>query len=377
MTTTPTYTFPHTTLTPIVGKPTLATLTLLKLELYANAMFTESLLGGGNHGYLALVMSPAEYALQPGTIPFIEPANPGEQPPHLPAATAPQMTEANRRHDYNIAKYAEYRAIHAQLKLQLINAVHTTYIEILRDPIFGLAHVTAREIILHLMATYGILTTDDLENNRDKIKADWNPDTDIEHLWTRAMTCKKFAEGTALALSDEAIMHLLLIPLEKTKLFQDDIKAWRILTPTAQTWDAFKLHFEARNKERTRNLSTGTAGYNALAAATANLAIDVPQQDATVHRAYAAVVAEGSTRRPPPGATIVDAGPGVVKMYYCHSCGLGPFQSHTSVTCTRQKPGHKTEATLQNMMGGSKRFYYRPRLPGASSTTAGTTPTRG
>ena len=133
--TTTTYTFPHTTLTPIVGKPTLATLTLLKLELYANAMFTESLLGGGNHGYLALVMSPAEYALQPGTIPFIEPANPGEQPPHLPAATAPQMTEANRRHDYNITKYAEYRAIHAQLKLQLINAVHSTYIEILRDPL--------------------------------------------------------------------------------------------------------------------------------------------------------------------------------------------------------------------------------------------------
>jgi hypothetical protein len=54
--TTTTYTFPHTALTPIVGKPTLATLTLLKLELYTNAMFTESLLGGGNHGYLALVM---------------------------------------------------------------------------------------------------------------------------------------------------------------------------------------------------------------------------------------------------------------------------------------------------------------------------------
>jgi hypothetical protein len=197
--TTTTYTFPHTVLTPIVGKPTLATLTLLKLELYANAMFTESTLGGGNHGYLALVMSAAEYSLQPGTVPFVEPANPGEQPPHPPAATAPQMTEADRCHDYNVAKYAEYWAIHAQLKLQLIDAIHSTYIEILRDPIFGLANVTARDIILHLMVTYGILTTEDLENNRDKVKADWNPDTDIEHLWTLATTCKKFAEGTALA----------------------------------------------------------------------------------------------------------------------------------------------------------------------------------
>jgi hypothetical protein len=37
--TTTTYTFPHTVLTPLVGKPTLATLTLLKLELYANARY--------------------------------------------------------------------------------------------------------------------------------------------------------------------------------------------------------------------------------------------------------------------------------------------------------------------------------------------------
>jgi hypothetical protein len=35
-------------------------------------MFTESTLGGGNHGYLALVMSAADYALQTGTIPFAE-----------------------------------------------------------------------------------------------------------------------------------------------------------------------------------------------------------------------------------------------------------------------------------------------------------------
>ncbi|MBV5280409.1 MAG: hypothetical protein J0651_03965, partial [Actinobacteria bacterium] len=198
-TTTNKFDFPHPTLTPIVGKPTPATLTLLKSELYANAMVTESALGGGVHGYLALVMSPAEYALQPSAIPFIEPINPGAQPPHATAATAPQMTEANRRHDYDVARYAEYKAIKNQLKLQLIGAVHATYIAILRDPIFGLANVTAREIVVHLMTEYGTCTTEDLEANRNLIMADWNPDTDIEHLWTRATACKIFAEGTTLA----------------------------------------------------------------------------------------------------------------------------------------------------------------------------------
>ena len=208
------------------------------------------------------------------------------------------------------------------------------------------------------MATYGILTTDDLENNRDKVKADWNPDTDIEHLWTRATTCKKFAEGTALALSDEAIMHLLLVPLEKTKVLQDDIKAWRILPTNAQTWDNFKEHFEARNKERTRNLSTGTAGYNALSAVTAKLTIDDHSANFTV----------GGTGAPPtpkstPGAvSVMNAGPGSVKMYYCHSCGLTPYKNHTSITCNKPKPGHKIEATFKNMMNGSTTFMmYRAR----------------
>ncbi len=70
--TTKTYAFRQAILTPIVGKPTLATITLLKRELYDNAMFNKCILGGGKHGYLAIVMSPAEYALQPGTIPFVD-----------------------------------------------------------------------------------------------------------------------------------------------------------------------------------------------------------------------------------------------------------------------------------------------------------------
>lgn len=171
------FAFPHPALTPIVGRPTHATLALLKLELYANAMSTESFLGGGNHGYLGLVMSPADYALLPGTITFVKPVNPGQQPPHLPEATVSQMTEANRRYDYSVAKYIEYRNIHCHLKVQITNAVHAIYIHNLQDPLFGYAFVPAREILMHLVDQYG--TTEDLEIiNPDKLKADWNPYTD-------------------------------------------------------------------------------------------------------------------------------------------------------------------------------------------------------
>jgi hypothetical protein len=157
-------------------------------------------------------------------------------------------------------------------------------------------------------------------------------------------------------------MHLLLVPLKKTKVFPDIIKAWRLLPVTAQTWDTFKNHFTTRNKERTRTLSTGRAGYNALAAAT-GVALAITD----VHSAHAAVVAPpvaapGGNHpggpRPPAVVDVINSA-SIIKMYYCWSCGLTLFQNHTSVTCLRKKKvGHKDDATMKDTMGGSNTFKY-------------------
>ena len=161
--TAPTFTFPHPTLTPIVGKPDTASLNLLKKEIYANAMSKPSLLGGGNHGFLALVMSPAGYASLIGTQPFIDPLHPGVQAQHPHAATGPQMTEANRRYDFALTTFIEFAAMRDHLKGQLIAAVNDTYIQLLSDEIFGFANVIPRDIMIHLMVTYGLRTVEDYQ----------------------------------------------------------------------------------------------------------------------------------------------------------------------------------------------------------------------
>ena len=45
-----------TQVTPIVGEPTYATLKTLKDQLKANAASVPTTLGGGNHGYLGLIL---------------------------------------------------------------------------------------------------------------------------------------------------------------------------------------------------------------------------------------------------------------------------------------------------------------------------------
>ena len=67
--------FQYKTPTPIQGAPTNKTLKRLKQELRANTSSVKSDLGGGDHGYLGLVLTNAEYATITAT-PFVPPTYP-------------------------------------------------------------------------------------------------------------------------------------------------------------------------------------------------------------------------------------------------------------------------------------------------------------
>ena len=68
--------FKYPSPTPISGEPTNKALKRLKNELRANASSVESDLGGGDHGYLGLVLTDVEYANVTNT-PFVAPNFPG------------------------------------------------------------------------------------------------------------------------------------------------------------------------------------------------------------------------------------------------------------------------------------------------------------
>ena len=94
--------FKYKTPTPIQGTPTNKALKHLKAELRANASSVETDLGGGDHGYLGLVLTVAEYAVINPNHPFNAPAFPAAL--NIPANATPvealvlreQHTEAKR-----------------------------------------------------------------------------------------------------------------------------------------------------------------------------------------------------------------------------------------------------------------------------------------
>jgi hypothetical protein len=82
----PAITFARPDLTPITGESTNSSLKLLQAELNANAISIPSNRGGGAHGHLTLIQSPANYLLLTGAN-FEAPVNPGLTPTQPANAT--------------------------------------------------------------------------------------------------------------------------------------------------------------------------------------------------------------------------------------------------------------------------------------------------
>ena len=71
--------FPHQTLPKVYGEPTFQTLYDTSQRLRDNASAVKTTLGGGGHGLLAVLLSPATYHAITGNV-WAEPAHPGNAP---------------------------------------------------------------------------------------------------------------------------------------------------------------------------------------------------------------------------------------------------------------------------------------------------------
>ena len=333
-------TFPHPELTPILGKPTHASIKKLKKQLYMNARAVHSTRGGGVNGHLACVMTAVDY-LARATVLFNPPDHPGAAPPVLVAPTNAQITENNRSFAHDLSEFRTYTNTAEALKKQILIAIPDRYLTILEDEVFGYADVTCTAMLAHLSKTYGKITADDIENNRSTLSADWNVDSPIEDLWSRNQEAQRFSEaaGPGEAINDAAVMRLTLVVFERTGVFDTIVEKWRDKAQDAWNMDAFKLHFEAGNKERERKLTAKAAGYHgANAAVTLPIAPETPE-----------IAAAATQQTVTPSRNIRTNN---VLMHYCWSHGLSLNPSHCSSTCTRKREGHQDTATADNMMGG-------------------------
>ena len=180
-------TLPFDPLTPLDpnSRPTVEAIRRLRKELYENAASVESSYGGGEFGLLGMLMPSADYNTgAPGT-PFIMP----DTKPPIPNLSGPGAEERKQQYELDVADYNRALQFQSQIKKMMLVAIPRLYIEDLSDKVMQFTMVTPKEILTHLMTTYGKIRDQDLDQNLENITRPWDPDTNIKLVFSNGKLC--------------------------------------------------------------------------------------------------------------------------------------------------------------------------------------------
>ena len=372
---------------PISGQPTYDSLKNLRDLLKANAASFPSSLGGGNHGYLGLILTPAVYAtVAPGTA-FVIPPNPGPTANLVGATTQPQINARLRTHAEQLRQWKEYKNVNDAIKNQLIGAIEPMFIRGLRNQHVGFLNQSIQNILQYLFRNYGQITPIDLEANEKRMKADWNPNDPIDTLVNQIEDAIEFADDAGQPFSPAQILTTAYTLVFKTGMFNEDCRRWDAKPAANKTWPNFQTHFgEAQRLLRMQQRTSRQSGFNQgnavyhtnnMYGADTNTPLPPPPIITDHHNEafanLAAVAASEQQAMATLSTTITDLNNQLKTLReeneslrkrtnkrprrdngnYCWTHGWLVGHQHTSATCKNPAAGHKHNATRANTMGGS------------------------
>jgi hypothetical protein len=308
--------------TPIEGKPTPESVALLRREANEAAMAMHN--QGNLFGHLGVTMPAAAYLLKTGAV-YVEPADPGAHAVHADGATGPQIVEANRQYDAQLVRRQGYQNVIKIIKPLLIGSVNPLYLADLDDEDIGFAAVSIQELLEHLELD-AVITADMLNENLTRMGRQYNPSEPFEVLILQLDKCMKFAIKGCDPITEASAVRSAVANMEATGVFSTTCSDWRKKAAADQTLATFTTEFKFAVKEYQRKIKASEVGYNS---------------------ANNAQVAQ-----PPPATAPSDTG----QHFYCWSHGLSRNPNHSGATCQHPAEGHRSDATLSNMMGGNNQI---------------------
>jgi hypothetical protein len=276
-------------------------------------------------GFAVMILTAQQYLVHapPQAPPHAVPVWPGIDPP--PGANAAAREDNRLRHTKEVENWKEAMEVEAGLKLIIIKSAQD-FIQVLNHHENGYDNVSAVQMMTHLEATYGAPTRKMLKDNLKKLDEPYNPDTTlIETAISTWENIQQFAAGVD-DITDQRLINAICLLLQGTKkdIFIKAVTDWDGVDAANRNWAAFKIHIHAAFTAYTqtddyenRNTSAQLGYHSANSASTFTMATKL-------------------------------------KRCYCYTCGLNFDHPSQDCTADKKKPWHKNEATLDNMMGGSR-----------------------
>lgn len=382
--------FEYADLTVIHGEPTYETLKAMVNQLKANARAVRTTLGGGQHGYLGLVLSAQQYAILAPATPFTRPLHPG--PLVLPPYQLPHVTQqAQSQHTEQVRLYNECYNVEQALRKQLVSAIQDSYIAALKNRQTNTITVPLDQVIDYLFRNYGRVTPAQLAHEEQQL-TNWSydPSLPIVVVFNRIDDLMDLATAAGSPYSAQQIINFAYLVLHRTGKFGQGIREWNRLLPAQKTWNAFQTHFttEYQALRDTGELSTQASSFD-----TANIIQelvdgvqqalhptpdDIAETNVLIQQANAAtshssqqtellqkmisMMQAMQSQLAETTATAQSSGqPTTSRQHrprrntskYCWSHGAC---SHGGIDCAHKKPGHIDNATFADRQGGSTAY---------------------
>ena len=236
--------FPYNIPTPIQGEPTYKALKRLKNELRANASSVDTDLGGGDHGYLGLVLTDEEYAKVSPNHPFVPPEFPGPLviPPRTDIVDAMNMGETHKR---DTALYRECREVEKALMRHITTAVESKYIDFLKNEYTDLIEDDIPTVLEFLFSNYGKVPTRSVkEKETEVLTTPFVPSDPMVTIYRPIEQLRKLAEIARIPYTESQIVDFGIQLIKNTRDFETALGEWNRKPDDDKTWEIFKQHFQ-------------------------------------------------------------------------------------------------------------------------------------
>ena len=267
--------FEYHILTKIHGQPMVDNLLTIFCQLKRNAQCVTCTLGGGQLGYLGLILSPEAYAQIPNSQTFIRPThtgpfrlvvdstNPTAKRTRSQTATTERksdksnitfthagITQQKVSYEESLHLYLECQAVEQALRVQLIEAIDSIYLDVLRNSDTNVIHEPLPNIMEHLMKNYGQVTLEDMhDKEQELISMHYDPNTPVDSVFSAVDKFCDLCILTDQPKMDSQLTNIAYIIFNKPRFFMEALKTWNREDNSVKTYAAFKLHIRKEYNE--------------------------------------------------------------------------------------------------------------------------------
>jgi hypothetical protein len=253
--------FPNPVLPKIDNEPTFEDIQVTTSLLNANAISVPSMVVGGAHGHLGIIMTQVEYAAI-SAYPWVEPYNHNDIPIIPPGTNAVYAAQLARMHAECRRIYTNIINADQALKRLILEAYDNMYTSQLEDSLLQYENRSALEILMHLKQTYGFINPTQLAENYNKMMAPINFQDPIETIFKQIEDGVQYSNAGMQPYIEAQYVNIAFLLIFNTCATPDGCRDWQRHTPVNQTWADFRREFaRSQREQRIISITASGAGY--------------------------------------------------------------------------------------------------------------------